>query len=281
MSQAQPDNQQPPRKRAKRDNSTIVDYPGLPAAVGGISAWVGRPVWNEFRKPAELRKLRASSLWRGEDVPQGHGRPLLIVPGFLANPTSAVALEHILNNAGWTVRVAAVGRNAGPAISSVDACLRAIDSLIEATGEKVAIIGHSRGGQFGRVIAVEHPELVRQVIAVGCPMRTKYPKYLVVKVPAEVLDRIWRSGVLGRVDPQEEEWVDSRRYLPFPDSVELVSVYSRSDGVIDWRLCLDPAAVNIEVTASHQGLFNSIGGVSGIARALGRHSGHFPITGPG
>ncbi len=270
MSKAQP-------KKKRRKHSAVVEYPDLPAAKGGLAAWFGRPVWNELKTPAALRRLRSSALWRGEDVPKGHGRPVLIVPGFLANPDSAVALEHILNSAGWTVRVAAVGRNAGPAISSVDTCRRAIDDLIEATGEKVAIIGHSRGGQFGRVIAVDQPEIVRQVIAVGSPMRTKYPKYLVVKVPAELLDKVWRSGVLGRVDPADEEWVDERRHLPFPDSVELVSVYSRSDGVIDWRLCLDPAAVNIEVDCSHQGLFNSISGVTGIAEALARHPGHFPI----
>ncbi len=256
----------------QRNNSHTTHHPDLPAAVSGMAAWVGRPVWKELRKPFELRRLQASPLWRGEGIPQGHGRPVLVVPGFLAGRSSAVALEHILNTAGWTVRVAAVGRNAGPAINSIEACRRAIDELAHATGEKVAIVGHSRGGQFGRIIAVEHPETVRQVVAVGTPMRTKYPKYLVVKVPAELLDKVWRSGVLGRVDPVEEQWVDDRRYLPFPDAVELVSVYSRTDGVIDWKLCLDPAAINIEVDASHQGLFNSINGVTGIGQALDRHA---------
>ena len=34
-----------------------------------------------------------------------------------------------------------------------------------------------------------------------------------------------------------------------------VSVYSRSDGIVDWRACLDPAAdQHIEVRASHCGM---------------------------
>jgi hypothetical protein len=34
----------------------------------------------------------------------------------------------------------------------------------------------------------------------------------------------------------------------------LVSIYSRSDGIVDWRACLDPAAEHVEVRASHIGM---------------------------
>jgi hypothetical protein len=36
--------------------------------------------------------------------------------------------------------------------------------------------------------------------------------------------------------------------------VGFVSVYSRSDGIVDWRACLDPAAQHVEVAASHIGM---------------------------
>ena len=32
------------------------------------------------------------------------------------------------------------------------------------------------------------------------------------------------------------------------------SVYSRSDGIVDWRACLDPAAEHVEIRASHCGM---------------------------
>jgi triacylglycerol lipase len=41
----------------------------------------------------------------------------------------------------------------------------------------------------------------------------------------------------------------------FPAGVRYVSVYSRSDGIVDWHACLDPAAdEHIEVRASHCGM---------------------------
>jgi hypothetical protein len=41
---------------------------------------------------------------------------------------------------------------------------------------------------------------------------------------------------------------------PFPDGVRFVSLYSRSDGIVDWRTCLDPAAQLVEVRGSHVGM---------------------------
>jgi hypothetical protein len=43
-------------------------------------------------------------------------------------------------------------------------------------------------------------------------------------------------------------------HRPMPAGVELVSVYSRSDGVIDWRSCVVPGARNIAVESSHLGM---------------------------
>jgi hypothetical protein len=41
---------------------------------------------------------------------------------------------------------------------------------------------------------------------------------------------------------------------PFPDEVGYLSIYSRTDGIVDWRACLDPEAdEHVEVKASHIG----------------------------
>lgn len=231
---------------------------------------VGRPVWMEARSPFELRALRRSALWRGVGIPDGDGRPLLIFPGFLASRRSTAALAHVLGAAGWRVEVAPVGRNAGPAQHSIDKAGDALKALYQETGRRVRVIGHSRGGQFGRILAVLHPEWVRQVIGVGTPLIVKYPSYLVVKIPAEALDKLWRKGAFGHVDFMREQGVDDLRYVDFPDEVDLVSVWSRSDGIVDWRLSLEPAATNVEVRASHTGLINSISGIQGVATALAR-----------
>ncbi len=41
---------------------------------------------------------------------------------------------------------------------------------------------------------------------------------------------------------------------PLAADIGFTSVYSRSDGIVDWRSCLDPAAEHVEVSASHIGM---------------------------
>ena len=40
----------------------------------------------------------------------------------------------------------------------------------------------------------------------------------------------------------------------FPPEVGFTALYSRTDGIVDWHACLDPAADQIEVRASHIGM---------------------------
>jgi hypothetical protein len=48
-----------------------------------------------------------------------------------------------------------------------------------------------------------------------------------------------------------------------------VSVYSKSDGVVDWRSCLDPhAAELVEIRASHCGMAVSRAAWQAVADAL-------------
>jgi hypothetical protein len=55
---------------------------------------------------------------------------------------------------------------------------------------------------------------------------------------------------------------------PFPEEVGFVSVYSRSDGIIDWRGCLDPAARCVEIKSSHCGMSAHPAAYREVATAL-------------
>lgn len=252
--------------------TTATDELGVvdPTPRTGIAGLVGRPVHLELRSRFEQRDLRRSPLWNGEGFPEGRGRPLLVIPGFMATARSAASLLHVARAAGWRAELAAVGRNSGPAYTSVEAAENDLDRLFRAHGGPLTIIGHSRGGQFARVLAVRHPDKVDRVVTVGAPLRVKYPWFAVVKVPAEVLDRVHRAGVFGPVYPDREDEVDRDRYRPFPSGVDLISIYSRNDGIVDWRTCTDPAATMVEISASHLGLISSIAGLTAIAEALVR-----------
>src|SRR5207253_9531989 len=41
---------------------------------------------------------------------------------------------------------------------------------------------------------------------------------------------------------------------PLAPGLRAVAVHSRSDGIVDWRACLDPHAEQIEVNSSHVGM---------------------------
>jgi triacylglycerol lipase len=47
-------------------------------------------------------------------------------------------------------------------------------------------------------------------------------------------------------------WEDLQK--PLRKDVGYLSVYSKSDGVVNWRACLDPHAEQLEIDASHIGM---------------------------
>jgi triacylglycerol lipase len=55
---------------------------------------------------------------------------------------------------------------------------------------------------------------------------------------------------------------------PTPPGVGYVSIYSRSDGIVDWRACLDAGAEHVEVRASHCGMAVHADTYRAIAGAL-------------
>ena len=56
---------------------------------------------------------------------------------------------------------------------------------------------------------------------------------------------------------------------PFPADIPYVAMYSRSDGIVDWHSCLDPAAELVEVKSSHCGMAVSRQVYEELAFALG------------
>jgi hypothetical protein len=63
-------------------------------------------------------------------------------------------------------------------------------------------------------------------------------------------------GVLSRSCLEGECCAESRRLVraPFPAEVGFISIYSRRDGIVDWRACLDPDAEHVEVDSTHIGM---------------------------
>ena len=243
----------------------------LDAPQVGLAGLLGRPTWREAGWARELADLFRSRVWRGEGVPAGEGRPVLIVGGFGAGAGSSAILERWLRRAGYEVGDAAIGRNIGPSERSVTAILDGVDELRRRTGRRPVVIGHSRGGHQARVAAVRAPDQLASLVTLGSPHRQAFPPHLSVRLPIEGLRLAGRLGVLGPRMQLEEESFDRDRQAPFPPGLPFTSMWSKTDGIVDWRACLDPAAEGVELPGTHFGLAASAPAYRALAAALGRH----------
>ncbi len=84
-----------------------VAFPHLPAPrLPGVPRLPARPhvppLWLESRAALEATALRRSPVWRGVDVAPGDGRPVLLVPGFLAGDGTLATMTQWLQALGYT-----------------------------------------------------------------------------------------------------------------------------------------------------------------------------------
>jgi hypothetical protein len=53
-----------------------------------------------------------------------------------------------------------------------------------------------------------------------------------------------------------------------PPDVSFTAVYSRRDGIVDWRACIDPLATAVEVRSSHVGMVVDPAAIRAVCDAL-------------
>jgi triacylglycerol lipase len=249
-------------------------YRGVP--VSGKKVDVGVPFpqfWREGLAGVEAAQLRRSTVWRGGGVQRGDDRPVLLIPGFLAGDGSLATMTHWLRANGYHTRRAGIRANVG---CSEEACARLearLEGFATATGQRVAIIGQSRGGVFARALASRRPDLVSGIVTLGSPTVSQ------LSVHPFVLAQVALVGVLGMGHvPGMFTWrclrgECCRRFRDdiageFPVEVGYRALYSKTDGVVDWRACLDPAAECVEVRASHMGMGLNAQVYAEVAHAL-------------
>jgi pimeloyl-ACP methyl ester carboxylesterase len=123
----------------------------------------------------------------------------------------------------------------------------------------VVVIGQSRGGELGRVLAVRNPDLVGALVMLGSPVLDPLS---VGPVVMRAVRSVARLGDLGVPRTLSTTCADGDCCAAFrddllaalPGSLRAVSIYSRSDGIVSWRACLDPCAEHVEVESSHTGM---------------------------
>jgi triacylglycerol lipase len=191
--------------------------------------------------------------------PAGEGRPVMLVPGFLAGDTSLTRMAVWLRGGDFTLARSGIAWNTGCMEQTVTRLERRLEDAVTAAGMPALLIGQSRGGSMGRALAVLRPDLVQTLVTLGSPLLDQlavkprvWPSILTVGALGTLgVPNMFRlSCVHGDCCRRTREAVAA----PFPEDVRFMSIYSCSDEVVRWEACLDPAATQLEVDTSHMGM---------------------------
>src|SRR5688572_3535677 len=126
------------------------------------------PLWREARVGLELAALLRDPVLR-EETP-GPGRPVLLVPGFLAGDGSLATMTGWLRRRGHRTRRAGIRFNVDCSSRALAALEQRAEAMVERQGQLAAVIGQSRGGTLARALAARRPDLVDTVVALGSPL---------------------------------------------------------------------------------------------------------------
>ena len=208
-------------------------------------------------------------------APRGDGHPVLALPGFLASDLSMAPMRRYLKELGYDTYAWKMGRNFGGVSSKRSALRDLLTGIHEQTGRKVSLVGWSLGGIYARDLALQLPDMVRPVITLGSPFAND--------IRATNATRLYEALSGEAVDDNPEIRQAIAGDLPVPAT----SVYSRTDGIVNWHTSLlrpSKTAENIEVHfASHIGLGVNPAALWAVADRLAQAEGefrHFDCSGP-
>lgn len=208
------------------------------AASLGLLLLEGQRAWLEG-----MASMAAAPLL--ERAPRGDGHPVLVLPGLGADDRSTAPLRAYLRRQGWESHPWLLGRNFGSPGPLRQGLLERVRELHSRTGAKLSLIGWSLGGIYARELAKALPACIRRVITLGSPFGD--------------LDRPmplspWLGWLAGRPAHVSPERIEQLRAAP---PVPSTAIYSRTDGIVNWRVCRETEGgltENVEVPGSHCGL---------------------------
>jgi pimeloyl-ACP methyl ester carboxylesterase len=200
-------------------------------------------------------------------APRGDGHPVLTLPGFLASDLSMAPMRRYLKELGHDTHAWRMGRNTGGVSRVQSALLERLTEIHADTGRKISVVGWSLGGIYARHLALQAPDMVRCVVTLGSPFAND--------VRATNATRLYEALSGETIEGTSELQQAIAGDLPVP----VTSIYSKSDGIVNWRTCVlrpSDTAENIEVRfASHVGLGVNAAALWALADRLALAEGQF------
>ena len=221
-------------------------------------------LWTEALFGAEVLLLHASPVYYGFGVPPGDGSGVVIIPGFLGTDLYLNELRGWLTRIGYRAYFSGIGINADcPNLLIQRRLNETLTRALDETGRRIHLIGHSLGGVIARSVAGARPKDIASLITLASPIQGTVAHRNIIHAAEAVRLRILQEhgdGVLphcytGRCTCN---FVDSLR-RKVPDSILQTAIYTRHDGVVDWRYCMTAKkGQDFEVPGTHIGMaFNS------------------------
>jgi hypothetical protein len=174
----------------------------------------------------------------------------------MAGDWTMLRLSQALRRRGYATARARIGINVGCTSELVDRLELRLEALLAEHGRNAAVVGWSRGGILGRLVAVRRPDLVAALITLGSPSVNPLGVNRMVELQIRLLSRLRSVGVphvlgsdclTGACADEMGRLLRSR----FPQRIPYISFYSKTDGVVAWEACCDPDAELVEVKATH------------------------------
>lgn len=217
-------------------------------------------IWKEALFGAELLLLHTSPVYYGMGIPRGDGSAVVLVPGFLGSDTYLGQLYSWLEKIGYRPYFSGIGVNAECPNQLIRYRLAFnIERALTETERRIHIIGHSLGGIIARAVATQRPNDIASVITLGSPFRGTVVHRSVLKAAEAV-----RKRILLREDNEVLPTCYTGRCTcdflsslkkSVPRKVHQTAIYTKNDGVVDWRYCLTgKKGDDFEVPGTHVGL---------------------------
>jgi triacylglycerol esterase/lipase EstA (alpha/beta hydrolase family) len=169
-----------------------------------------------------------------DDAARGNLQPVIVLPGFLSPDITTARLREFLARQNFQPYPWACGLNVGPMPTVLSQVERQVQEIADATGKPVSLVGVSLGGTTAREIAKSCPASIARVITLVSPIHL--PVVTPLAPLAHAASLLWDMEELGAL-----------RAIAEPPPVPVTAVFSRDDGVIDWRASVPAESDLVEV----------------------------------
>jgi pimeloyl-ACP methyl ester carboxylesterase len=235
---------------------------------------VGLGLEQAGRATIGLTGLRHRSVGTREAVEHPGEGPVVLLGGLGETRPCLEPMTLWLTRLGYDVTPYTIAAGMGCSQRTVTSLTRRVRDLADQAGQPVRLVGHSRGGQFGRAVGVEAPEAVSHLVTIGTPFDLwgvtppmAATAWALAMAGTAGVPGLYRLGCfVGRCCTRFRAALRA----PWPEDLPFTSIYSRSDGAVPWWSSHDPYAHNVEVDHGHIAQLTSAATQRAVGAALAR-----------